>query len=210
MTTKYRCNTPTSDRSPSAATRSATPSISEFIQDGGYRARTLWDEAGWNWLRAASQMEHPDHWRLSRLHDWYGVGLRGAYAAGRRRNRCRASAITRHSAFARWAGARLPHEYQWEAACRSGVLEAHRPGMGMVREYLSPLRGFPGRFLTPTTPQPWFDDRHYSLHGGSLHTRPPSNAPVSATFSKPTSATCLPACDWCTSRLAAKSRYISA
>ena len=49
-----------------------------FIEDGGYRRAALWDAAGWSW-REQQQIQHPDHWRLSRTHGWYATGIRGAY-----------------------------------------------------------------------------------------------------------------------------------
>ncbi|MGD8842828.1 MAG: SUMF1/EgtB/PvdO family nonheme iron enzyme [Gammaproteobacteria bacterium] len=150
-----------------------------FIEDGGYRKRELWHDAGWLWLQD-SRTEQPEHWRRSRSGEWYAVGLRGTcdlppddpvyginhYEAG---------------AFARWAGARLPHEYQWEAACRIGALEQ----TGRVWEWCSntfhPYDGFTP-FPYPEYSQPWFDERHFSLKGGSLHTRPAIKRPSFRNF----------------------------
>ncbi len=141
-----------------------------FIEDGGYRRDTLWDAAGWSW-REQQQIQHPDHWRLSRAHGWYATGIRGAYQLAADQP---VSGISYYEAraFARWAKARLPHEYQWEVACRFGALEQ----TGRVWEWCDntfhPYQGFQP-FPYPEYSQPWFDGQHFSLRGGSLHTRPP-------------------------------------
>jgi iron(II)-dependent oxidoreductase len=150
-----------------------------FIQAGGYRNQALWDEAGWNWLQT-SQVEHPDHWRRSECGEWYGVGLRGAYnlAPGEP-----VSGISHYEAraLARWAGGRLPHEYQWEAACRIGVLEDTGRVWEWCQNTFHPYAGF-RPFPYEEYSQTWFDDRHYTLKGGSLHTRPVIKRPSFRNF----------------------------
>jgi iron(II)-dependent oxidoreductase len=150
-----------------------------FIEDGGYRRREFWKDEGWDWLQRASA-GHPDHWRRNDGGDWYALGLNGAYelAGGEP-----VSGVCHHEAlaFASWAGARLPHEYQWEAACRVGRLEQ----TGRVWEWCAnafhPYEGF-RPFPYPEYSQPWFDGRHYTLRGGSLHTRPPVKRPSFRNF----------------------------
>jgi len=140
-----------------------------FIEDGGYRRAALWDAAGWSW-REQQRIQHPDHWRLSRDHGWYATGMRGDFQLAADQP---VSGISHYEAraFARWADARLPHEYQWEVACRFGALEQ----TGRVWEWCDnafhPYQGFQP-FPYPEYSQPWFDGQHYSLRGGSLHTRP--------------------------------------
>ena len=140
-----------------------------FIEDGGYRRAALWGAAGWSW-REQQRIQHPDHWRLSRDHGWYATGMRGDFQLAADQP---VSGISHYEAraFARWADARLPHEDQWEVACRFGALEQ----TGRVWEWCDntfhPYRGFQA-FPYPEYSQPWFDGQHYSLRGGSLHTRP--------------------------------------
>ncbi len=150
-----------------------------FIEDNGYRRSELWSDKGQVWLQT-SQVESPDHWRQSDSGDWYGVGLRGAYdlAAGEP-----VSGINYYeaSAYARWAGGRLPHEYQWEAACRVGVLEQTGRVWEWCQNTFHPYAGF-SPFPYDEYSKPWFDDRHYSLKGGSLHTRPAIKRPSFRNF----------------------------
>jgi iron(II)-dependent oxidoreductase len=150
-----------------------------FIQDNGYRRQELWEAEGWTWCQD-NRIQQPDHWRQDASSGWYGVGLRGAYALT---GDAPVSNINHYEAraFARWAGARLPHEYQWEAACRSGVLEQ----TGRVWEWCDntfhPYAGFEAFPYTEYS-SPWFDERHYTLRGGSLHTRPSIKRPSFRNF----------------------------
>ena len=150
-----------------------------FIEAGGYRDTAYWDDAGRAWL-ASSGVSHPDHWRQNEAGDWHALGLHGAYALAPDEP---VFGISHHeaNAFARWADARLPHEYQWEVACRIGALE----NTGRVWEWCAntfqPYDGFTP-FPYEEYSQPWFDNRHYSLKGGSLHTRPAIKRPSFRNF----------------------------
>ncbi len=140
-----------------------------FMQGGGYSDARLWSEAGWAWRRQ-HKTEHPDHWRRDRDGAWYGVGLNGPYELAAQ---APLQGINHHeaSACAAWAGARLPHEYQWEAAQRSRQLD----DVGRVWEWCAnsfhPYAGF-GAFPHEGYSTHCFDGAHYSLRGCSLHSRP--------------------------------------
>ncbi|MGD8614834.1 MAG: SUMF1/EgtB/PvdO family nonheme iron enzyme [Gammaproteobacteria bacterium] len=140
-----------------------------FIEDGGYRRETLWDREGWRWRRDRL-IEHPDHWRRSDDGVWYGTGMRGHYPLSADQP---VAGISHYEAraFAAWAGARLAHEYQWEVAQRLGLLEQTGRVWEWCENRFHPYPGF-RPFPYPEYSQPWFDGRHYSLRGGSVHTRP--------------------------------------
>ncbi len=89
----------------------------EFIADGGYSNPLLWLSDGWTWVEE-QRIGAPLYWRGGES-GWQRFGLDGVRALGLAEPVCHIS-YYEADAFARWAGARLPTEAEWEAAAQDG------------------------------------------------------------------------------------------
>jgi ergothioneine biosynthesis protein EgtB len=88
-----------------------------FIDSGGYRDPALWLAEGWDW-RTAQGLERPLYWQRAEGGAWHAftlAGLRPLEAAGPAVHLSYYEA----DAYARWAGARLPTEAEWEHAVQT-------------------------------------------------------------------------------------------
>jgi ergothioneine biosynthesis protein EgtB len=106
-----------------------------FIAHGGYRDPRLWLADGWAWVQAEG-IEAPLYWRQEDG-AWTRFGLDG------RRPIDPAAPVTHVSfyeadAYASWAGARLPTEFEWEAAAA-----AHDPHSGNQLDVAGPVEPRP-------------------------------------------------------------------
>jgi ergothioneine biosynthesis protein EgtB len=106
----------------------------EFMADGGYARPGHWLADGWATLNREA-WEAPLYWE-KRDGEWLAMSLEGLHAIERAAPVCHVS-YYEADAFARWAGRRLPTEFEWEAAAQylavEGGLDADASATGALR-----------------------------------------------------------------------------
>jgi ergothioneine biosynthesis protein EgtB len=90
-----------------------------FVQDGGYRQTHYWLSEGVDWLNR-EQVTAPLYWR-ERGGQWFEFTLHGLGPLDPHRPVAHLSYFEA-DAYARWADARLPTEFEWEHAARAHAL----------------------------------------------------------------------------------------
>ena len=93
-----------------------------FIEDGGYRRPELWLSVGWEAV-VARGWEAPGYWEKIRG-AWHTFTLRGMAPVESNTPVCHVS-FYEAEAFARWSGARLPTEAEWETAAAGAPREGN-------------------------------------------------------------------------------------
>ncbi|HEY8562065.1 MAG TPA: ergothioneine biosynthesis protein EgtB [Pyrinomonadaceae bacterium] len=85
----------------------------EFIDDGGYRNFNLWHSEGWDWVNQ-NEINAPLYW-VRQNGEWFNFTLSGLRKLNPKAPVCHVS-FYEAAAYAEWRGARLPTEFEWEAA----------------------------------------------------------------------------------------------
>jgi ergothioneine biosynthesis protein EgtB len=88
----------------------------DFMRDGSYTNPLLWLSDGWDCVRN-NQWNAPLYWE-QRDGEWWNFTVEGMQPVQMNEPVCHIS-FYEADAYARWAGARLPSEFEWEVAARS-------------------------------------------------------------------------------------------
>ncbi len=142
-----------------------------FIESGGYDNLGWWDAAGRRWLEKTGA-KAPHHWLNDDTGAWYGADSRGCHDLAANEP---VHGLSRHEAcaFARCAGARLPHESEWETAHLQDPAHERIRSNDCAWEWCdNAFHPYPDfkPFPYDEYSTPWFNNAHYVLRGHSRHT----------------------------------------
>ncbi|MGP1309396.1 MAG: ergothioneine biosynthesis protein EgtB [Phycisphaerales bacterium] len=93
-----------------------------FVADSGYKRSELWLDEGWTWLQ--SRERRPRYWSRSDGDRWTEFTMFGQRPLDAHAPMCHLS-FFEADAYARWAGARLPTEAEWEHAAADVDIEGN-------------------------------------------------------------------------------------
>ena len=112
--------------------------FAEFIDDNGYRRPELWMSEGWQTVQA-NHWERPQYWERDGR-TWLGFTLSGRHELQPAEPVCHLSWYEA-DAFARWSGARLPTEIEWEIAATGMPTTGNFADSGRLRPAMAPAAG---------------------------------------------------------------------
>jgi len=107
----------------------------EFMEDGGYATPAHWLSDGWGAVKARGWAA-PGYWEGEKG-AWRQMTLNGLVPVDPAAPVCHVSYFEA-DAFARWAGKRLPTEFEWEAAAANLPVRGNMLGTGALRPLAAP------------------------------------------------------------------------
>ncbi|MFW2441022.1 MAG: SUMF1/EgtB/PvdO family nonheme iron enzyme [Arenicellales bacterium] len=137
-----------------------------FMQAGGYGHVEFWSEEGWQW-NLDSQHSAPEYWQQNQQGNWFCLSADGSTDLEPEEA---VSGLSWYEAdaFARYAGCRLPHEFEWQAAVEfdAELLASTGQAWEWCANTFFPYDGYQS-FPYERYSTPWFDQSHYTMKGSS-------------------------------------------
>ena len=174
----------------------------EFMADGGYRRPELWMSDGWATVNQG-EWSSPLYWTQAEGGEWSIFTLNGVRAVAAAEPVCHVSWYEA-DAFARWAGARLPLEAEWESVHDTRPAAALADGLRLHPRPIDAAGGSPGGDIwewtaSPYSPYPGFHPaagavgeyngkfmvNQFVLRGGACVTPPGHTRPTYRNFFPP-------------------------
>ena len=144
-----------------------------FMEESGYQTQEYWSQEGWCW-KEKFDVSCPEFWLEDDHQNWFTVDIAGPHDL-EPEHPVWGINYFEAQAFADWASlhlgqARLPHEYEWEAAKQNECLK----NTGLVWEWCQnsfhPYTGFEA-FPYDGYSIPYFDGSHFVMKGASRYTQ---------------------------------------
>lgn len=156
-----------------------------FIRDGGYRDPQWWLSDGWALARAEG-WQAPAYWSHEEGPEPRHFTLAGEQPVDPAEPVCHLS-FYEAAAYAAWAGARLPSEFEWEAALTRGLIDAGSVGAvwEWTRSAYGPYPGFKPFAGAASEYNGKFMVGQMVLRGGSCATPPGHVRPTYRNFFPP-------------------------
>nr|WP_218117989.1 ergothioneine biosynthesis protein EgtB [Nitrosospira sp. Nl5] len=149
----------------------------EFIEAGGYENSALWLSEGWDWLKS-NQHSHPMYW-LRKGVDWQEFTLNGVLPLSLNAPVVHVS-YYEADAYARWFGARLPTEAEWENAASQQRIAGNFGENGHFHPIPSDAEG-----LVQLYGDAWeWTQSSYSAYPGYSPAKAKADGPISAVWDK--------------------------
>ncbi len=145
-----------------------------FMEDSAYQTQKYWSGAGWQWQQQR-QVSCPEFWRQDAQQNWFGVDSDGAHDLEPEQAVWGLNYFEAQ-AFANWFSARtpgttarLPHEYEWQAAQQQHCLMRTGEVWEWCENNFHPYSGFEA-FPYDGYSLPYFDNAHFVMKGASRYT----------------------------------------
>ena len=158
--------------------------FADFIEDGGYQRPAFWLSDGWAQVQAQG-WQHPAYWEATADQAWQVFGLHGVQPLDPAAPATHLS-FFEAAAYAEWAGARLPTEFEWEAAAAlPGIAQLADQAWQWTRSAYLPYPGFRPMAGAVGEYNGKFMSGQMVLRGGSVATPPGHARPTYRNFFPP-------------------------